>query len=1049
MSNVVFNGQYTYFIDPNAGTVRLTAAELANLSANTTGALRLELWMSTTPWSTAAGSANTGYKVATLPLGGAGTLAPAQKLDNLDQTVSYVKPPLGTYYVTLVAAEYAGQDPNTNNGYVSDSAKTFDKLMTVASNGVHTVDLVTPTVSVASQSIVEGDAGSKSMVFTLKLSQASPLPSTVQFDTKDQTAFDGVDYKGVHQKVTFAAGATTATVTVQIFGNEEFQPTRVFGVSLGTPVNIAPATGGTSTVGYISDDDAPPNLHLPSDGFIDLEWYLYTTRAELAWDKATGKGVTVAVFDQGIDATNADLAHNVRVDLGRTAATMTPGGAPVTDSDNHGTHVAGVIAAARDGQGTVGVAYDAQLVSLYSSSKITPQWLTEIANAFHYAAAFDVLNDSWGYGNLLKNDTNWAFLDNANDPAFAPAFQALHDLVATGRGGLGTVVVQSAGNSYNYGDDTNLHNFQNSRYIITVGATDYTGSSSSFSTTGASILVSAPGGAGKGNYASIITTDRSGKAGDNSGDVSFADGTSFSAPVVSGIVALMLEINPHLGYRDIQQILAYTAHQTDAGAGAVKANGATDWNGGGLQFIAVAQTTGFGQVDALAAVRLAASWDSAPQTVANTVEVSASQKVNLAIPDNDTRGVTSGIAIASDMVVERADVGVNISHGFIGDLQITLTSPTGTTSFLMHRPSVGSLSAFGSSQSDVHFTFDTVLDLGEKAAGSWSLTVTDLSTGTVGAFTDWTLDLVGHAASPQHDFIYTADYAALVAANPSRGVLSDPTGANDTINTSALGADNYLDLSGATASSLNGAKLSIAAGTTVRNAFGGDGNDTIIANAAGGTLHGMNGSDTLRGDAGRDVFDGGGGNDTISGGAGIDTALYHGARGAYSVTKTAAGYQVEDLHGGDGADQLSGVERLQFSDSVIAYDTTDGVAGQAYRLYQAAFDRTPDAGGLGYWIAQMDKGAGLMEVATQFVQSNEFKQLYGASPGNAELVTHMYNNVLHRAPDAGGAAFWLDLLDSHKIGAAEALKDFSESPENVAALVGVTQNGIGYTLYTG
>jgi subtilisin family serine protease len=205
-------------------------------------------------------------------------------------------------------------------------------------------------------------------------------------------------------------------------------------------------------------------------------------------------------------------------------------------------------------------------------------------------------------------------------------FKALHDLAADGRQGLGTVVVQSAGNGYNYGDDTNLHNFQNSRYIITVGATDYFGSASYFSTTGASILVAAPGGAGYSNYASIITTDRTGSAGSTSGNTTFADGTSFSAPVVSGIVAMMLEVNPHLGYRDVQQILAYTAHQTDYSAGTVTANGATDWNGGGLQFIYRAQTTGFGQVDALAAVRLAASWDAAPQTVANTVEVTATQK---------------------------------------------------------------------------------------------------------------------------------------------------------------------------------------------------------------------------------------------------------------------------------------------------------------------------------------------------------------------------------------------------------------------------------------
>jgi len=265
------------------------------------------------------------------------------------------------------------------------------------------------------------------------------------------------------------------------------------------------------------------------------------------------------VFDNGIDAANPELAPNDKLGLDRAALTLQAGGAPVLERDNHGTEVAGVIAAARDGHGVVGVAYDAQLVSIYTS--FSSQWQTEVVNAFHYAVGVDVQNNSWGFNNLLKTGTNWAFYDNANDPQFAPEFAALRDLAANGRQGLGTVVVQAAGNSYDYGDDTNLHNFQNSRYIVTVGAVDSANESSHFSTTGASILVAAPGGAGYSDYESMLTTDRTGAAGASSGNYAFVDGTSFAAPVVSGVVALMLEANPHLGYRDVQQILAYTARQ--------------------------------------------------------------------------------------------------------------------------------------------------------------------------------------------------------------------------------------------------------------------------------------------------------------------------------------------------------------------------------------------------------------------------------------------------------------------------------------------------------
>jgi subtilisin family serine protease len=906
-----------------------------------------------------------------------------------------------------------------------------------------------PTISVANQSVSEGNDFSKFLVLTLKLSKASQSAVSVWLDTEDQTARQGIDYAGLHQSFSFAPGVTSINVKVPILGNTTLEATRVFAVYLSeaTGATIAPNASGDylpNAWGFILDDDTLPGYTPPTDWDMQLQWYLYSTRSELAWSHATGKGVKIAVFDEGIDAAHPELKGQVDTALGRDALTLGAGGAPVLDSDNHGTEVAGVIAAARDGNGLVGVAYGAQLVSIYTHSQDIAGFATEIGNAFHYATVADVINNSWGFGNLLSQDTNWAFLDNATDPAFAPAFAALHDLAATGRGGLGTVVVQSAGNGYSYGDDTNLHNFQNSRYIITVGATDYAGGTSWFSTSGASILVSAPGGGGIGDYSSILTTDRSGAAGNTSGNTVLADGTSFSAPIVSGIVALMLEANPHLGYRDVQQILAYTAHQDQDTVYPLRANGGTDWNGGGLQYIYGYQTTGFGLVDALAAVRLAATWDSAPKTVANTVDVLSSKTANAAIPDNDYDGINSSITVGSDIIVERVDVTVNITHPFIGDLLVSLTSPSGTESYLMTRPSAGQLSPYGSSQGDVHFTFDTVLDMGESAKGTWTLNVADIEPGSVGSLSNWTLDLIGHEAAPAHTFIYTDLFPQLVAADAARGVLSDPTGRNDTLNAGALGSDDYLDLSGASASVINGGKLTIAAGTTINNAYGGDGNNTIVANAAGGTLHGMGGNDALRGAAGKDVLDGGAGNDTLSGGDGFDVALYHGARANYTITRTADGYTVADRTGADGSDTLTGIERLQFSDGLTSFDDK-GVAGQAYRLYQAAFNRTPDAGGLGYWIAQMDKGLGLREVAGDFARSDEFKALYGASPSNADVVTHLYGNVLHRAPDAGGAAYWNGMLDSHTLDVAEVLRDFSESAENVATLVGLIQNGITYT----
>lgn len=185
---------------------------------------------------------------------------------------------------------------------------------------------------------------------------------------------------------------------------------------------------------------------------------------------------------------------------------------------------------------------------------------------------------------------------------------------------------------------------------------------------------------------------------------------------------------------------------------------------------------------------------------------------------------------------------------------------------------------------------------------------------------------------------------------------------------------------------------------------------------------------------------------SLDGGAGLDRVVYLQPRGANVIAHQADGSYKVSL--GAISDTLTGVERVQFSDAMVALDTgLDGIAGQAYRIYQAAFNRTPDAGGLGFWINAMDHGTTLAQVAQSFVASTEFQALYGAQPSNAEILTRYYQNVLHRAPDQGGYDFWLDVME-HKGGTAAAvLADFSQSAENVAALVGVMQDGVAYTPY--
>jgi hypothetical protein len=213
-------------------------------------------------------------------------------------------------------------------------------------------------------------------------------------------------------------------------------------------------------------------------------------------------------------------------------------------------------------------------------------------------------------------------------------------------------------------------------------------------------------------------------------------------------------------------------------------------------------------------------------------------------------------------------------------------------------------------------------------------------------------------------------------------------------------------------------------------------------------LVGGDGADRLYGDFHANILEGGAGDDVLDGGAGIDTAAFSGERTNYTIKRTGSTITVTDKTGADGSDTLQGIERMIFHGEMFAFDM-DGSAGKAYRIYQAAFDRKPDAAGIGYWMNLLDKGATLADLAQGFVNSAEFAELYGSNPSAEAFVTKLYRNVLHREPEAEGFAYWVKVVQQH--GAAmhdEVLAAFSESDENVAQVAAIIGEGFGFTPYT-
>lgn len=282
-----------------------------------------------------------------------------------------------------------------------------------------------------------------------------------------------------------------------------------------------------------------------------------------------GRSVKVAVIDDGLDVTHEDLVGAVVATY--DVQTKTTNVTPRTAEDNHGTEVTGIIAARNNDKGPVGVAPAAQIYFIRMPFDST---LTEsmIIDAFEKAKEWgvDVINCSWGSGDVS-----------------APIKAAIQDVAVNGRGGKGAVVVFSAGNGgFDAIGDPIGNDESGIDEVIAVGATNIYNERTEYSNYGPQLDIMAPGG----EYLGITTLDRTGTAGEESGDYVYYDsgnafgGTSASAPIVSGVAALLIEANPNLTREDVYSAITcgadkiggvaydYRGHNEYYGYGKINAN---------------------------------------------------------------------------------------------------------------------------------------------------------------------------------------------------------------------------------------------------------------------------------------------------------------------------------------------------------------------------------------------------------------------------------------------------------------------------------------------
>ncbi len=776
-------------------------------------------------------------------------------------------------------------------------------------------------------------------------------------------------------------------------------------------------------------------MTLPNDPLVSSQWYLSNTGQRGApgydlnllpiWGRYSGKGLIIAVNDDGMDLEHPDLAANLMVDLAYDGARETLGQGFVDAPNSHGTVVGSIVGMVpNNGIGGTGIAWGAKIVPAlndFEPGKIAKVFLSNLAAN----AAISV--NSWGDDQAFAE--NFGASGTQSDRDWGAA---LTRLATEGRGGLGTVIAVSGGNERDKGADIGLSNFTGNKLTIAVGAITHDGKPTEYTSAGASLLVTAPGGVTSAEQAidqgfGIASADVSGALGYNktdgeAGNYAFqSQGTSYSQPMVAAIAALMLEANPKLGFRDVSSILALTARKTDASNNSWVQQKGTEWNLGGMHF---SRDFGYGLVDAAAAVRLAESWAGGTNTMANWVSVEgASATPSGAIPDNTaTNFIFEATAtIAQSLTIERIEVDIGLTMALPNQLGALLVSPSGTVHTLFDRPLTRALEGEDKVPAGPEkawpgvFTMGLTAFMGESSAGTWTLRLLDVVTGEVATFNSFTVRAWGKAPAPDNQYVFTDEYSGT-------NVLTDAAGV-DTLNAAAVSGAVSLSLAAGGANTLPNGSFTLAAGTVIENAFGGAGNDNITGNAL---------NNLLRGNAG---------NDRIDGGAGIDTAVYGAPSVQATVQRSAEGLRVSSPQ--DGSDVLAQVERLQFADRALALDTQpDGHAGQTAQILRALFgsDALSNAAFAGIGLNLFDGGMSYADIVNLAVGTTVFEQLAGGR-SNEAFVQFVYRNVVGVTPGPEDLASFVGLLDSGaynqpSLGALAAQHPLNAESAELVALIG-------------
>ncbi len=487
------------------------------------------------------------------------------------------------------------------------------------------------------------------------------------------------------------------------------------------------------------------------DEYFPYQWHLYNfgqlggTEGEdaavfEAWNSygVTGRGVEVVVVDDGIETSHPDLEEAMSTSnynfIDGTTTLPIPNG-------EHGTCVSGVIGARNGNGGVKGVAPES-VIRGYNFIDENVQATTE---NFDTAMTrdienIDISNNSWGpaggTGQFISKITTWDSI--------------IEEGITHGRSGLGTIYLFAAGNDHPY-DMASEDEALSYIGVLPVCSVNDRGEKSSYSERGANLWICAPSNDRYNNRPGITTTDITGKTFGYNGEYANDDlpngdytknfgGTSSAAPLVSGVVALILETNPNLSWRDVKILLAQSARQNDSEN--------PDWqtNEAGYHFH---QSYGFGVVDAKKGVELASSWSSyLPSTLPNTYP-SSDSGLSLTLK-NDGSVISREIDLSSTATgisfIEYVQVTVDITHPNWGDFDIILKRNNQNLTYLTENhycyDPYGDPARCDTISST--YTFGVSKFLGTSANAKWRLSIQDVLSGDEGTFNGWSITFYGH-----------------------------------------------------------------------------------------------------------------------------------------------------------------------------------------------------------------------------------------------------------------------------------------------------------------